>query len=242
MRFSRPKREIRFRQVSQNTGYASTFKDGYEDQEDRHRRSAAGHLSPGSVYPGGFRVFSVMDKTNGTIVSRLSCRANFPTGSRPWERWRPRKRYPGIVGIPSRCRRWRFMARPTSLPPTRAAHRRLPPDRLRIFQIGRPMWHNETNAKEIRSTLEFLRASADEDGSTASLNADLYDPVGNLFSSAGANAFPRLYHSGALLLPDATVMVVGANPQRGVYEPHVEIYSPAYLFNTTVWAPPPARV
>jgi hypothetical protein len=104
------------------------------------------------------------------------------------------------------------------------------------------MWHNETNAKEIRSTLEFLRASADEDGSTASLNADLYDPVGNLFSSAGANAFPRLYHSGALLLPDATVMVVGANPQRGVYEPHVEIYSPAYLFNTTVWAPPPARV
>src|SRR6516162_1883038 len=49
----------------------------------------------------------------------------------------------------------------------------------------------------------------DEDSTTASLNADLYDPVTNLFSSAGANAFARLYHSGALLLPDATVMVVG---------------------------------
>ena len=71
----------------------------------------------------------------------------------------------------------------------------------------------------------------DEDATTASLNADLYDPFGNKFSSAGANAFPRLYHSGALLLPDATVMVVGGNPQRGTYEPHVEIYSPAYLFN-----------
>ena len=73
----------------------------------------------------------------------------------------------------------------------------------------------------------------DEDASTASLNADLYDPVANKFSSAGANAFPRLYHSGALLLPDATVMLVGGNPQRGTYEPHVEIYSPAYLFNSS---------
>src|SRR5579862_646224 len=73
----------------------------------------------------------------------------------------------------------------------------------------------------------------DEDATTASLNADLYDPIANKFSSAGANAFPRLYHSGALLLPDATVMVVGGNPQRGTYEPHVEIYSPAYLFNSS---------
>jgi len=72
----------------------------------------------------------------------------------------------------------------------------------------------------------------DEDATTASLNADLYDPIANSFSSAGANAYPRLYHSGALLLPDATVLVLGGNPQRGTYEPHMEIYSPAYLFNS----------
>ena len=72
----------------------------------------------------------------------------------------------------------------------------------------------------------------DEDASTASLNADLYDPGTNTFSSAGANAFPRLYHSGALLLPDATVMVVGGNPGQGTYNSYVEIYSPAYLFNS----------
>jgi hypothetical protein len=72
----------------------------------------------------------------------------------------------------------------------------------------------------------------DEDGSTASLNADLYDPVANTFSLAGANAYARLYHSNSLLLPDATVLLLGSNPARGTYEPHMEIYTPAYLFNS----------
>ncbi|MFY9562429.1 MAG: galactose oxidase-like domain-containing protein [Terriglobales bacterium] len=70
----------------------------------------------------------------------------------------------------------------------------------------------------------------DEQNSSASLNADLYDPIGNTFSSAGANGFPRLYHSVALLLPDATVWVAGGNPQRGTYQHEIEIYQPAYLF------------
>jgi len=70
-----------------------------------------------------------------------------------------------------------------------------------------------------------------EDVNTASYNADLYDPVTNTFASAGANAFPRLYHSGSLLMPDATVALLGGNPTRGSYEQHIEIYSPAYLFN-----------
>jgi|SRR5579859_1549991 len=71
----------------------------------------------------------------------------------------------------------------------------------------------------------------DEDTTTASLNADLYDPASNTFSSAGQNAFARLYHSNSLLLPDATVLFIGGNPARGTYEQHMEIYSPAYLFN-----------
>src|SRR5712692_7522949 len=72
----------------------------------------------------------------------------------------------------------------------------------------------------------------DEDASTASLNADLFDPSTNpiTLSSAGANGYARLYHSGALLLPDATVWVAGGNPARGTYEQNMEIYSPAYLF------------
>jgi len=71
----------------------------------------------------------------------------------------------------------------------------------------------------------------DEDTGTASLNADLYDPATNTFSSAGQNPFARLYHSNSLLLPDGTVWFAGGNPARGTYEQHMEIYSPAYLFN-----------
>jgi hypothetical protein len=71
----------------------------------------------------------------------------------------------------------------------------------------------------------------DEDTGTASRNADLYDPATNAFSSAGSNAFARLYHSNSLLLPDGTVWFAGGNPARGTYEQHMEIYSPAYLFN-----------
>src|SRR5579864_8605985 len=73
----------------------------------------------------------------------------------------------------------------------------------------------------------------DEDTSSLSLNADLYDPIANTFSSAGANATERLYHSVAMLLPDATVWLAGGNPTRGSYNNTVEIYKPAYLFNSS---------
>ncbi len=71
----------------------------------------------------------------------------------------------------------------------------------------------------------------DEDINTASLKADLYNPISNTFTPAGAEVYARLYHSVSLLLPDATVWVAGGNPQRGTYESHMEIYSPPYLFN-----------
>ncbi|MBV9341038.1 MAG: DUF1929 domain-containing protein [Acidobacteria bacterium] len=72
----------------------------------------------------------------------------------------------------------------------------------------------------------------DEDATSASFNADLYDSSTNTFSSAGANAYPRLYHSVALLLPDGTVWLAGGNPSRGTYQQQIEIYQPAYLFNS----------
>ena len=71
----------------------------------------------------------------------------------------------------------------------------------------------------------------DEDLATAATNADLYDPASNTFGPAGTEAFARLYHSVSLLMPDGTVWVAGGNPMRGTYENHMEIYSPAYLFN-----------
>jgi len=92
-----------------------------------------------------------------------------------------------------------------------------------------------------------------EEAASASLNADLYDPASNTFSSAGVNVYPRLYHSNALLLPDAKVLLAGGNPTRGTFERHLEIYSPAYLFKadgtaatrpviTSITPAPPASV
>jgi hypothetical protein len=34
-----------------------------------------------------------------------------------------------------------------------------------------------------------------------------------------------------MLLPDGTVFLAGGNPHQGVFENHIEIYKPAYLFN-----------
>ena len=74
------------------------------------------------------------------------------------------------------------------------------------------------------------------DATTATLGADLFDPATGSWSSttpggAGFATFARMYHSVALLLPDATVATAGSNPQRGTYDHHIEIYSPAYLFD-----------
>src|SRR5262249_57295906 len=75
-------------------------------------------------------------------------------------------------------------------------------------------------------------SSVNENSSTASLQADLFDPVAGTWSAAGVASYARLYHSVALLLPDATVWTAGSNPQRGTYEQHMEIYTPPYLFPT----------
>src|SRR2546422_546152 len=103
------------------------------------------------------------------------------------------------------------------------------------WQYGPPMSQAriEMNATILPSghVLTLGGSARDEDAATASLNADLFDPTTGTFSSAGANAFPRLYHSNALLLPDATVALIGGNPQRGTYERRIEIYSPGYLFD-----------
>lgn len=63
--------------------------------------------------------------------------------------------------------------------------------------------------------------------------ADLYDPVTDMMSSAGSATYSRLYHSTALLLPDATVVTMGSNPgPRGQYQAAIEIYTPPYLFDS----------
>ena len=114
-----------------------------------------------------------------------------------------------------------------------------------IIDLGSatPTWHYGPSMSQSRIEMNTVMLPTgnvlalggslnNEDASTASLNADLYNPTTNTFSSAGANAFPRLYHSVAMLLPDATVWVAGGNPGQNIVEHHMEIYQPAYLFNS----------
>ena len=71
-----------------------------------------------------------------------------------------------------------------------------------------------------------------ESPSSAGKTADLYDSVNNTMGPGGAASYSRLYHSVALLLPDATVASLGSNPgARGSYEPAIEIYTPPYLYD-----------
>ncbi|HEX4771981.1 MAG TPA: galactose oxidase-like domain-containing protein [Bryobacteraceae bacterium] len=71
-----------------------------------------------------------------------------------------------------------------------------------------------------------------ESPDTPGKQADLYDPASNTMSSAGWAAYSRLYHSSAVLLPDATVVSMGSNPgSRGGYQPAIEIYTPPYLYD-----------
>jgi hypothetical protein len=111
------------------------------------------------------------------------------------------------------------------------------------LSVSNPAWKYSASMSQARvemnavilptgKVLALGGSAHDEDATTASLNADLFDPVSQSFTSAGAEAYARLYHSIALLLPDATVLVAGGNPKQGTYETHMEIYQPAYLFTT----------
>jgi hypothetical protein len=75
---------------------------------------------------------------------------------------------------------------------------------------------------------------SNETPDTAGKTADLYDPVTNVMGNAGTASFSRLYHSVALLLPDATVASLGSNPGvRGRYVTAIEIYTPPYLYDSS---------
>lgn len=70
--------------------------------------------------------------------------------------------------------------------------------------------------------------------SSAVLQAEMWSSGTQTFTKLASMVSPRLYHSTALLLPDARVLVSGGGRFNGVNEPtdqlNSEIYSPPYLF------------
>ncbi|WP_372524306.1 LodA/GoxA family CTQ-dependent oxidase [Piscinibacter sp.] len=69
-----------------------------------------------------------------------------------------------------------------------------------------------------------------ENALTASTEAEIYDPVTNSWTTGARARVPRMYHSIALLLPDARVLTAGSNPSRRNDEMRLEVYHPPYLF------------
>src|SRR4030095_10217917 len=59
--------------------------------------------------------------------------------------------------------------------------------------------------------------------------AEMWNPATGIWSTMATMTEPRLYHSTALLLPDARVLVSGGG-RFGPDYPSAEIYSPPYLF------------
>ena len=68
------------------------------------------------------------------------------------------------------------------------------------------------------------------DEHAAVCEAEMYDPSTNIWTRMAAQQKPRLYHSTALLLPDARVISMGSNPRSKTVEKSIEIFSPPYLF------------
>lgn len=74
-------------------------------------------------------------------------------------------------------------------------------------------------------------AGAVESVPSAVHEAELFNPESETWSSLASMSVDRLYHSGALLLPDGRVMTAGSNPKRRVDELRIETYRPPYLFS-----------
>ena len=85
------------------------------------------------------------------------------------------------------------------------------------------------------STGHVHRDFAEQKGALPSIpnavhEAEIFDPETESWRTVDSMTVDRLYHSGALLLPDGRVMTCGSNPARRVDELRIETYRPPYLF------------
>jgi hypothetical protein len=67
--------------------------------------------------------------------------------------------------------------------------------------------------------------------STAVNYVEIWNPQTGQWRVGASGAKARLYHSTALLLPDATVLVAGGGPPGPIINRDAEIYEPPYLFD-----------
>ena len=75
---------------------------------------------------------------------------------------------------------------------------------------------------------------------TAVLAVDIFDPKSKTWSVGASATNSRLYHSTAVLMPNAAVLVAGGGPPGPIKHKNAEVYYPPYLFNSDgEWATRP---
>jgi Domain of unknown function (DUF1929) len=70
------------------------------------------------------------------------------------------------------------------------------------------------------------------DATRAVLTTELWNPATGQFKTLKNAATPRLYHSVALLMPDARVLSAGGDGSNAPSYPNAEIFTPPYLLNS----------
>lgn len=94
----------------------------------------------------------------------------------------------------------------------------------------RPRVHVNSVILPDRTVVATGGSARSEVAATASLEAEIFDPATNTWTTGAAARVPRMYHSVALLLPDGRVLTAGGNPRRRDDEMRLEVYHPPYLF------------
>jgi hypothetical protein len=99
--------------------------------------------------------------------------------------------------------------------------------------LKNPRMHHSAVILPDRTVFVCNGSKGEEDIGKSTLPAEIYNPATNTWTAVETPIVNgRVYHSVAVLLPDGRVVVAGGNPQRGVYENRIEIYSPAYISQT----------
>lgn len=70
-------------------------------------------------------------------------------------------------------------------------------------------------------------------GTDAVYSAERWNPATGTWSTMASAARIRVYHSGALLMPNGTVLSLGGGTPGPVFNQNVEVYYPPYLFRNT---------
>jgi Domain of unknown function (DUF1929) len=89
------------------------------------------------------------------------------------------------------------------------------------------------------------RSTIFNDAAGATLAAELWDPATGQWTTMASQQVPRVYHSSAVLLPDARVLVAGGGRPKakngGVNNLNAEIFWPPYFGRgprPTIWSAP----